>query len=252
MSEVIERRDTAVTAATAKDATSIMSVIAAAATNPQCDVEKMQALLAMQTQLRDREDRAEFNSAMIAASGEIPQIERLGRASMGQKGSYMFARWEDMDRAIRPILTAHGLRLSFTTNRLEDGSVVVIGTASHLNGQSQSAEFTLPADRGPGRNEAQSFGSALSYGKRYCAEMLFNIVRRDEDIDGKTPQPRTAPNRITADQKEELVRLLSDTGTDVQKFLSWARCPNLDEMEARNFPKARQALQAKLSEGAAQ
>lgn len=251
MTEVIEHDGALLDKTPVDYAVSIAGIISSAAINPQCDIEKMQALLAMQTEIMDREARAQFNAAMIAASGEIPQIERLGRASMGGKGSYAFARWEDMDRAIRPILTRHGLRLSFTTNRLDDGSVVVVGTASHLNGQNQSAEFTLPADKGPGRNEAQSFGSSLTYGKRYCAEMLLNIVRCDEDNDGASPMNTQAPATITASQKKEIVGLLQETGVDEKAFYAWVGCRTLDQMKAQHFPRAKSVLQERLSPGEA-
>jgi hypothetical protein len=47
--------------------------------------------------------------------------------------------------------------------------------------------MVLQLDTGPGRNQNQAMGSTLSYGKRYTAEMLLNIVREGEDTDGKHP-----------------------------------------------------------------
>ncbi|MBO1325378.1 ERF family protein [Acetobacter sp. TBRC 12305] len=223
----------------------LLALITQAASNPNCDVEKLRALLEMKKQVMEMDDRKAFNEAMALASGEIPQVFKAGIKDMKGHGSYKFAKWEDMDRLIRPVLLKHQLRLSFDTVRLDGGFIRVTGIITHASGQSQSASMELPIDNGPGRTEVQARGSTISYGKRYCAEMLLNIVRTDEDTDGapRGPQPMSA---ITPEQKEELVRLLQETGANTEQFLAWARCRTLDEMEAKHFPKARQVLLAKL------
>ncbi|MXV35754.1 MULTISPECIES: ERF family protein [unclassified Saccharibacter] len=224
---------------------SIMGIISQAATNPQCDVDKMQALLQMHNQVMDREATAEFSRAMSAASGEIPQVAKNGRVSLGGKVGYNFTRWEDMDAVIRPILTKHGLRLSFTTRSSEGGMKTIIGTITHENGKSQSSEMDLPIDVGNGRNALQAFGSSISYGKRYCAEMLLNIVRTNEDTDGLPPKPRQG-DVITAAQKNEIVDLLRQSGVATQKILAWAACSSLDEMPSHLYQRAVKRLKCSL------
>ncbi|MFT9115452.1 MAG: hypothetical protein ABF443_15380 [Acetobacter malorum] len=114
---------------------SMLQVIAGAAANPDCDVQKMQALLDMQDKLIEREARKEFSAAMASACGEIPQVEKNGTVSLGGKGGYKFSKWEDMDRVIRPVLAAHNLRLSFNTRSAEgSNNKIIVGTISHANG----------------------------------------------------------------------------------------------------------------------
>lgn len=227
---------------------SMLQVIAGAAANPDCDVQKMQALLAMQDKLIEREARKEFSAAMAAACGEIPQVEKNGTVSLGGKGGYKFSKWEDMDRVIRPVLAAHSLRLSFNTRSAESGNnKVIVGTISHANGQSQSAEIELPIDAGQGRNPLQGFGSTISYGKRYCAEMLLNIVRTEEDNDGRFRQRQDEP-RISAEQKEEIVQLLQASAKDPTKFLAWVGAVTVDEMTPAQFQRGRNALMKAVNE----
>lgn len=217
---------------------SIMGIISQVATNPQCDVEKMQALLQMHHQVQDREATIEFSRAMSAASGEIPQVAKNGRVSLGGKGSYSFTRWEDMDAVIRPILTKHGLRLSFTTRSSESGMKTVIGTITHDNGKSQSAEMDLPLDTGQGRNALQAFGSSLSYGKRYCTEMLLNIVRTNEDTDGVSPAPaRQSAQKISPAQKNEIIGLLEEAQLGPEKMLAHLGIKAVDDIPASQFKR---------------
>lgn len=249
MSEVMTRPELATSVTVAPNGqASMLQVIASAAANPDCDVQKMQALLAMQDKLIEREARQEFSAAMAAACGEIPQVEKNGTVSLGGKGGYKFSKWEDMDRVIRPVLAAHSLRLSFNTRSAESGNnKVIVGTISHANGQSQSAEIELPIDAGQGRNPLQGFGSTISYGKRYCAEMLLNIVRSDEDNDGRYRQQQEVP-RIDAEQKDEIIELLQMSGKDTSRFLAWIGAPTVDEMTQPQFQRARAALQKAVSE----
>ncbi|GEM18003.1 ERF family protein [Gluconobacter oxydans] len=245
MSEVIERpmgQNVAEKGQMPPQAATMMQVIASAAANPDCDIEKMQALLNMQSQLIEREARAEFSAAMATACGAIPQVNRNGVVSLGQKGGYKFTKWEDMDKVIRPILAENNLRLSFNTRSSENsGAKVIVGTISHANGQSQSAEIELPLDAGQGRNALQGFGSTISYGKRYCAEMLLNIVRCDEDTDGRY-QSRQPTDVITAEQKEEIIGLLQESGKDTGQFLAWVGTKTLDAMTLPQFEKGKRGL----------
>lgn len=251
MSEVMTRpQDSAPMAAPCahNEPASMLQVIASAAANPSCDVQKMQALLSMQDKLIERGARQEFSAAMADACGEIPQVEKNGTVSLGGKGSYKFTKWEDMDRVIRPVLAKHNLRLSFNTRSAEGSSnKVIIGTISHANGQSQSAEIELPIDAGQGRNPLQGFGSTISYGKRYCAEMLLNIVRTEEDNDGRFRQ-RQDEERIGPEQKDEIIQLLQKSGKDTVKFLAWVGAQTVDEMTPSQFQRARNGLMKAISE----
>lgn len=251
MSEVITRPKSAVHTSlqpAQNEPASMLQVIAGAAANPDCDVQKMQALLDMQDKLIEREARKEFSAAMAAACGEIPQVEKNGTVALGGKGSYKFSKWEDMDRVIRPVLATYNLRLSFNTRSAEGSSnKIIVGTISHANGQSQSAEIELPIDAGQGRNALQGFGSTISYGKRYCAEMLLNIVRTEEDNDGRFRQ-RQDEQRISAEQKEEIVQLLQSSGKDPSKFLAWVGAATVDEMTPAQFQRGRNALMKAANE----
>lgn len=215
----------------------ILAIISQAACNPDCDVQKMQALLNMQQQVIEGQARQEFSRAMTAASNEIQPIFKAGRASLGSKGGYSYAKWDDMDRAIRPILQKHGLRLSFTTaSSGVQGYKAIIGIITHENGQSERAEMELPIDTGPGRSAIQAIGSTISYGKRYCAEMLLNIVRTD-DNDGAPPAQRRVET-VTQEQKEELVNLLQQNNFSPAGLLSFYGISAIDDLPQAKFSDA--------------
>jgi hypothetical protein len=81
-------------------------------------------------------------------------------------------------------MAEEGFTLSFDS-KPHDRGITITGTLLHRDGHSRSATMLLDEDRGPGRNNLQAMGSTLSYGKRYTAEMLLNIVREGDDKDGR-------------------------------------------------------------------
>jgi hypothetical protein len=228
----------------------LLGVIARAAADPTVDVAKMQALLEMQERLQERQAKAEFNSALARLTGRLPHVKKSGRIDLidkngVNKGSIPFAKWEDMDAVIRPLLEAEGMFLTFTSRprTAEGGGLVVSGTLAHRDGHSITAEMPLPLDTGPGRNNLQATGSTLSYGKRYCAEMLLNIVREGDDTDGNfRDQEVIEPAKV-----KQISDLLSETKSNRDAFLRFMGVDKVEDIQVFDFPRAINALNAKKS-----
>jgi len=172
---------------------SMLAIISSAASNPDVDVEKMQALLSMQMQIEERDAKRAFEQAFIRMQSELPEIDKNGSIT-GKNGRIQskYARWEDIDRVIRPILQSHGFALRF--DQQDDNNMTqVCAILSHVGGHvERSGYMKLPADRSGSKNDVQGAGSTLSYGKRYTAVAMLNIVT-SEDTDGLgigTPQEK--------------------------------------------------------------
>ena len=164
---------------------SLIELIARAASDPAIDLQKMQQLLEMQERIMAKRAEVAFNEAVACVNEVDLRVAKNGTASLGGKGNYRFAKWEDMDAVIRPLLRDNGLRLSFDTELRPEGGVFVHGWLTHRDGHKIKASILLPVDTGPGRNPLQQMGSTTAYGKRYVTEMLLNIVREDADDDGR-------------------------------------------------------------------
>lgn len=178
----------------------LLSVIERAAHDPSIDVVKLEALLRLQREIMADNAKAEFDAAYTRLTDKIPQIEKNGRIDLGKGAPLPFARWEDINVIIQPLLRAEGFGLTFTS-RHENGMIIVVGSLVHRFGHSISAEMGLPPDTGPGRNALQAMGSTLTYGKRYVTEMLLNIVRKGEDNDGRSfsaKRPQFQPQQASS------------------------------------------------------
>lgn len=241
--DLVERTETLPAIETEPQRGSMLAIIARAASDPHVDVAKMQALLDMQRQIMAEQARAEFNEAFARLN--LPRIPKLGIVDRGQgKGKFPYARWEDIDAKIRPLLSAEGFALSFDTKPCGDHTIVVVGTLRHRSGHCETASIgPLALDTSGNKNPVQAVGSTTSYGKRYTASMLLNLTFGGDDDDGHTAGQPAAPLFITDEQIAEINALIRDTESDGRRVLNYAdEAPSVPEMTAAQYTKARDML----------
>jgi hypothetical protein len=171
---------------------SIMEVVK----DPSVSPEKMSALLDVQERMIDRQARMDFNRAKMLAMNEMPVIDKNGviKNKNGEVQS-RFARFEDIDRIVRPICRAHGLQYSFNITEGERGAVRVAMELGHVGGWMETyGPMSVPLDASGAKNPAQGSGSSSAYGKRYVLCGAFNIITAFEDNDGRHGPSPTMPD----------------------------------------------------------
>lgn len=162
----------------------IINVIERASTNPEVDIDKMERLLVMHERITERDAKAAFSAAMAEMQGELPTVSEKGEISVNGQVRSKYARFEDINEAVRPILRKHGFAVSFRT-KTDSQSISVTGILSHKQGHSEETTMQLPADLSGAKNTVQSVGSSVSYGKRYVLQAMLNITTSGEDDDGR-------------------------------------------------------------------
>jgi hypothetical protein len=162
---------------------------------------------------------AEIDAA--AKGNENPAFKREGKA-------LKYADINAVIEAIKPALINHGL---FFTQRPEphERGVQIETVLHHAGGETLSlGTLFVPADA----NNAQKFGSALTYARRYALVTAFGVPVEDDDGNAASApkaQDRPAPPAlITEDQRNELMDL----------FASLDLCASLGINQARLLAKA--------------
>jgi len=178
MNAVVKKDEFPVMAAPS-EAASLLSVISRAASDPNCDIDKMERLMAMHERMIERQAAAEFARDLAEVQTKLPSIKERGEVT----GRYKYALWEDINDTIKPILTKYGFALSFRTDFAE--GIAITGVLSHRGGHSERTTIKLPADPSGGKNPVQAVASSVSYGKRYTAGALLNLTSYGEDDDGR-------------------------------------------------------------------
>lgn len=159
------------------------------AANPAVDVDKFERLIAMRERILAAQAKSEFDAAYAVMAPKIPAIDEKGQIKK-RDGTVQsrYARLEDIQAVVKPILAEYGFALRYRTEwpQERDGVIRVVGILTHRNGHSEESVFEAPMDRSDYRTDVQSQGSTISYGRRYTTIDLLNIETRGLDNDGQT------------------------------------------------------------------
>lgn len=226
----------------------MLQVIANAVADPRCDVAKMQALLDMQKQIEERDERKAFTVAFNALQAELPIVNKDGKIDHGdgvtakgnKKLKTSFATYPNLNRVCGPLMKKHGFTFSSHVEPAPDGTMFIISTLEHVSGGSRSTRFKLGADTTAGKNNQQGWGSSQQYGMRYNMIALLNIVseaKQDADHDGFEPGPDVV--MITKKQAGELLDLMEDAKAPLDKFLVAFGIESLADLPAKDFGLAK-------------
>ena len=201
----------------------LLAVIARASSDPAVDIDKLERLMQMHERMQARQAEAEFAAALSEMQTALPSIGERGDAA----GRYTFALWEDINAAIKPVLTQFGFALSFRTD-FADG-IAVTGVLSHRSGHSERTTIKLPADGSGNKNAVQAVASSVSYGKRYTAGALLNLTSHGEDDDAFSS---VEPVDITS-WADAITSAVDKTGLD--KIAAELRAASLPEPAMKNI-----------------
>jgi len=189
MGEVATRKDQELTIQQSETA-AIMSVIERVAMSPDADIEKLERMLDMQERVLNRNAKQAFTADLAAMQEDLPRIIEHGVGHNNAK----FAKLEDINDVIRPVLHRHGFAVTFRIKN-ENNLVWVYTVLSHKMGHSEETSIPLALDNSGNKNAVQAVGSSISYGKRYGICAMLNISTGD-DVDGGLPTnvPQNLPD----------------------------------------------------------
>lgn len=218
----------------------ILAVISQAVSDPRLDVGKMERLLAMYKEVTEENRKVAFAAAKARLKAKLPQIDKLGRIVVKGQERSRYAKYEDIDVIISPLMAEEGFSFSFDSESKDGRLYEISATLTHREGHSETKRVLVPLDANDFRTNVQSVGSTISYGKRYLVKMHLNLVERDEDDDGNGGN-----KPITKDQALDLQAKIEEVGADKRRFLDFLGVESLEDITSKDFKKALNALESK-------
>jgi hypothetical protein len=100
--------------------------------------------------------------------------------------------WE----AARSALPAQGLCVIQTTRASEKDEVIVVTTLAHSSGEWVSGELSLPVSKA----DAQGYGSALTYARRYGLCAIVGIAPEDDDGNAASAARPISGKQVAVDE----------------------------------------------------
>lgn len=164
---------------------SILNLISRVVTSPDIDISKIEKLLDMQFNLEAKNAEKEFNQAMSIMQSKLPSIPKdslmkVYSKTTGKNFEVAYASFENIHKYVTPVLTEHGFAVFFQLHT-SDNFIKVVCNLTHKSGHKIETEIHLPRDHSGSKNDVQSIGSSISYGKRYAICSLLNIATEKED-----------------------------------------------------------------------
>ena len=138
-----------------------------------------------------------LSSSLVAALAEI------GGASKDKVNPAFKSKYADLGSvidAIKPVLAKHGLAFTQVTEPSEGGVIVETFVWCADSEPHSLGKLFVPANK----NDAQGFGSALTYARRYGLMTAFGVPAEDDDGNA------AAKSRITADEPAPRERVVLD------------------------------------------
>ena len=123
--------------------------------------------------------------ALADAQGEISDAKKDAKNPHFKTN---YASLASIRSAITATFSKNGLSYTQLNEPHGDAGVCVVTMLMHTSGQWIKSRLFIPATK----KDAQGFGSALTYGRRYALAMISGIAFEDED-DGEVAVKQSAP-----------------------------------------------------------
>lgn len=226
----------------ASDTATVLNLISRAASDPNCDIDKMERLLKMHGDMESRVREQEFNVAMREAQNKMRSVVRDSDNSQTHS---KYASYAALDRMARPVYTAAGFALSFDSgDNAPPDCVRVVCYVSHIGGFTRRYHADMPADGkgakgGDVMTKTHAAGSAFTYGQRYLLKMIFNLATSDKSDDDGVFASKTP---IDAEQAQNLRDKIAASKTSEAKFLKWAKVGRIEDIDVSLYDSCCEAI----------
>lgn len=152
--------------------------------------------IVIQHQPRQSDQLNDLFAALAKAQGEMEV------AGLNAVNSFLKSKYSDLPavvKAARPYLTKNGLSVIQLILEAQECGAFLHTRLCHSSGQWIESRVRI----NPAKTDIQSFGSYITYLKRYSYAALVGVVSSDEDDDGEKAMSDVRDNRTTDGRASE-------------------------------------------------
>lgn len=216
------------------------------------ELGSVKEMLAMSRELAADQARRAFDAALSAAKAEIPPILKNRVVDFTSAKGRTNYRHEDMGeiaRTVDPILARHGLSYRFRTEQENGGAIKVTCVVAHRDGHAEENALTASRDESGNKNNIQAVGSTITYLQRYTLKAALGLAASNDDDGRKHGQAEEDSDLVNIEQRDELLKLINETSTDVALFCKYYKIEAVPDLPASKFESAKKRLVAKKGGG---
>lgn len=190
--------------------------------------------------------------AMIQVQKETPIIKESKRGQQGHR-VFNYADLMGIWEVIQPLLVKNNLWFTQSVYT-KDGEVYLKSNLYHMSGENIESEIKLDFCG----NDIKTFGSSISYYRRYAMRCIFSIVssedvQADDGIDTdpenlsspiQKKKPVESQRFLNAHQIQEINAMLKNDAdrSELARLLTLAQVPDLSKLSSGHFEPLKQAI----------
>lgn len=193
-----------------------------------------------------RQSQRDFAVALTALQGETIRVQATKAVDVKDgKPRYTFAPYEDIMKAVQPMLTRHGFSVTFDTEAGTDRLTSIL-TLTHASGHFRTNRFAVRYGKPPGSSDAQGDMSTKNYAKRGALCDALNIsIGHDDDA-------RSIGDYVTPEQADELRRRAKACGANEANLLIYLdKAVDYEHVPAARYSDAIAQIEKKEAKAAA-
>lgn len=221
-----------------------MEMVAFAVQSGQ-SLDTVRELMQLEREWKADKAREAYVAAMAAFKSEpirITKDREVDYTYNGKRTNYRHASLAEVVDAVVAAMGKHGLSHRWETK--QEGNVITVTcTITHQLGHSEQTTLSGSPDESGGKNKIQAIGSTVTYLQRYTLMAATGVAAADMDDDGVKAEAQA--QTISAEQVAELEKLITDVGADRAGYLRYLKVESLDQLPAKSYRAAVQALEAK-------
>jgi hypothetical protein len=212
------------------------------------DIAMLERLMDLQQRWEAGEARKAYTVAMTEFKRAVPELLKNKQVAYGNT-RYAHATLDNVVDVLVPALAQFGFSHAWAVEQGDHDVITVSCVITHSLGHAERVSLSAKPDTSGQKNAIQAIGSAISYLERYSLLSATGLAAREQDDDGRASgNGHTNGNgKISAEQKETLIGLIKETGSDTKRCLDYLGVRNLDELSASKFAVAKAALERKKS-----
>ena len=182
--------------------------------------------------------------AALAAALNKAQSQ-MGGAAKTANNPFFKSKYADLSsvvQAIKEPFAENGL--SYVQFPISTNSAIgVVTRLMHESGEYLEQEYYLPLQK----LDPQAAGAAITYARRYALQSIAGIPAEDDD--GESAVLRGKPKTITPPQVESLYDALSESDSDLEKFLRTFGKTSVESFTEPEYIRALQMIEMKMDKG---
>lgn len=189
-------------------------------------------------------EAADFSADVVNAFSEI---EGAAKDKLNPHFKSKYADLTSVIDAIKPVLSRHNL-VFYQRPQPSESGILVQTILRHASGEEiDLGTLYVPANK----QDAQGFGSAMTYARRYALMTAFGVPAEDDDGNAAS-RPSAAPQRavtpavapVSDDQRDLIQTLAPGAGKTIQGICEAYKIPALTSLTEAQASKLIERLQS--------